>query len=354
VVRKALANFGPDEIDEYLFKYQSRNSIDWFTMMIKASPSRRKVLTKRLESYSIDCDRKFISSTQSMMTKFLITANGKVYKTILFELQYYTILKVFHPDNDVLSILGFIFSDFSYYINKCECSFDFINLSEEESMAFLELNRRFMYIQYRGKALPLYYTTTDYKTRIRQHISYGIKGYIRSVEKFYRFEATLKRKFLMAYNIVHITDLYNLCPSVVLHRIRYLTIDKVKWQRLFHKIRKNDRYRIEVVWNEIQLLAKRSINDALNCAVRYVNGQRNITKMHHFELIFMAVTNDSFIKEDHPECMRLIGVANQEPSDGISEPPSRLVHLMMAKSMSETTVLGCDLFDVGNQSSGSA
>jgi hypothetical protein len=168
--------------------------------------------------------------------------------------------------------------DFSYHLSKVECSFDFVNLDPAESLEFLDFNRSTMYIKRRGKEMHLDYPTSEYKNNVNCHRSVGFKGYIRP-EKFYRFAATQKTGYLEKLGVMRISDLDRLPPHRVLERVTYRCIRLLKWERLFHKHRENDRHNVDQVRNRIMsLIQYLSINDAARYAKKFIGGRDDIWK----------------------------------------------------------------------------
>lgn len=230
--------------------------------------------------------------------------NGKKYELILFGLHYRRVLKVIHPDRDIIDFVDNVLADYTYHICKVECSFDFVNLNRIESMEFMDFCRKTVYVLHRGKALPLRYLTTEYFNNTWTHRSAGIKGYIRP-EGFYRQEVTIKTPYLRSMGVQSILDLYKLDPSKVAERITFRCINFNKWRKGFHHRPSNNKFTDHLVQNEINsVLHEQSLNDAVILARKYA-GERKFVDVHPFQPIFRAAIHDTFIKDEHPECIRV-------------------------------------------------
>jgi hypothetical protein len=219
-------------------------------------------------------------------------------------MQFRRVLKVIHPDHDIIGFLANVLADYRYHICKVECSFDFVNLNRAESIEFLNFCRRAIYVTYRGKALPIRYPTTAYFNNVWTHRSAGIKGYIRP-EGFYRQEVTLKTPYLRSIGVQNILDLYKLEPSKVAERITFRCINFDKWRKGFHHQPRNNKFNDHEIEKEIEsILQKRCLNDAAILAKKYA-GERKFVDVHLFQPIFRAASQDNFIKDEHPECIRV-------------------------------------------------
>lgn len=313
---------------------RSRNSIDYFTTLLEDAFGKKwnklvQKLRRKTESNSYD---QRISRFGTKIKTLLIIINGKRYKIILFQTRYIRVIKVYHPDNDVLTFLCNLLITYVYHVCKVELSSDYTGLTRSESMELLEFNRKTLYVKWRGKAFAHNYVTTEYMNNVRNHRSAGVKGYIKN-DSFYRLEVTLKTPFLRNLSIERIEDLYKLTPYIVTERIGYRIIDFNTWRNAFHKFPvHNNRKSERRVVNEINRITSNvSLNDAVKYARKYVKPKKEFLKIHPFEFIFKAAIQAPFIENDHPECIRVVQPSLMEP-----DVDEMILDIQMADLVDET------------------
>lgn len=92
-----------------------------------------------------------------------------------------------------------------------------------------------------------------------------------------------------------------------MERVSYKVINFRKWLRHFHQFpAHNNKFRDESVISEIQaVLGSKSLNDAVLFAKKFVDGEKRFVDIHPFDAVFRAAIQDCFIKDEHPECVRV-------------------------------------------------
>lgn len=299
-----------DQIPSFI---RSRNSIDFFTVLLKdafgtkwhdlVQELREKTPTK---SYQQVVKRKKLRIIGRRKT-FGIILNEKLYTITLFQNQFIRVMKIHHPDHDMIDFLHNLLENCEYRICKVEFSMDFTGLSVSERIELMEFNKTKLYLKRVGNAFKTNYRETRYINNVWKHRSIGAKEYIKD-DSFLRFEITLKTPFLDGQSVSHVKDLYRLTPSVVTGRTAYKVIDFSKWRNGFHKFPEhNNCFDEQDVVNEIeQIRSTDSLNGAVKYARKFVKPNKEFLRIHPFELVFKAAINTPFIQNEHPECIRVV------------------------------------------------